>query len=378
MMKKMQTTQVSVPEGVIDLGVGQPQVDLLPLDKINLAWEHQVKQSNLEILQYGSQKGDACLRNKLADFLGQAYDAEVDPRALQITGGVSQALDLICSLLTRPGDTIIVEEPTYFLALRIFKDHHLNIVGTPMDENGLVIPALEERVRKYNPKLVYTIPVYHNPTGITLSAERREALARLSVAYDFLIVADEVYQLLSYNNTPPPPMAYFDENEKVISLGSFSKIMAPGLRLGWMHAHQELLEPFWMCGLFDSGGGPNPFNAGIVSSAIELGIQQETLHHLQHTYQNRRDVLARALNEHLPQLTFTLPQGGFFIWAALENKMDAEKVLERAARHNVGFQPGIRFSSAEGQNSFLRLCFAYYGDDDLEEGVARLSRAIEK
>ena len=378
MMKKMQITQASVPEGVIDLGVGQPQVDLLPLDKINLAWEHQVKQSNPEILQYGMQKGDGCLRNELAGFLGQAYDAEVDPGALQITGGVSQALDLICSLLTRPGDTIIVEEPTYFLALRIFKDHHLNIVGTPMDENGLVIPALEETVRKYNPKLVYTIPVYHNPTGITLSAERRETLARLSATYDFLIVADEVYQLLSYNDTPPLPMAFFDKNENVISLGSFSKIMAPGLRLGWMHAHQKLLEPFWMCGLFDSGGGPNPFNAGIVSSAIELGFLQETLHHFQNTYQNRRDVLARALNEHLPQLTFILPQGGFFIWAALEGGMDAEKLLERAARHDVGFQPGIRFSSADGLNSFLRLCFAYYGDDDLEEGVARLSRAIEK
>ena len=377
-MKKMQITQASVPEGVIDLGVGQPQVDLLPLAKMNLAWEHQFKQGNPEILQYGMQQGDAHLRKELSGFLGQAYNAEVDPEALQMTGGVSQALDLICTLLTRPGDTIIVEEPSYFLALRIFRDHHLNIVGTPMDENGLIIPALEERVKQYNPKLVYTIPVYHNPTGITLSAERREALVRLSVKYGFLIVADEVYQLLAYTDTPPLPMVFSDAAEQVISLGSFSKIMAPGLRLGWMHAHKKLLEPFFMCGLFDSGGGPNPFNAGIVSSAIELGLLKEILLHFKTTYRKRRDVLSRVLHEHLPWLKFTLPHGGFFIWAELEDGMDAEKLLEMAARHDVGFQPGIRFSSMNGLNTFLRLCFAFYGDDDLEEGVARLSCAIEK
>ena len=161
-----------------------------------------------------------------------------------MTAGVSQALDLICTLLTRPGDTIIVEEPSYFLALRIFRDHHLNIVGTPMDENGLVIPELEERVKKYNPKLVYTIPVYHNPTGVTLSADRREDLVRLSAKHDFLIVADEVYQLLAYTDTPPPPMVFFDTAERVISLGSFSKILAPGLRLGWMHASQKASGTF--------------------------------------------------------------------------------------------------------------------------------------
>jgi 2-aminoadipate transaminase len=240
-MKKMQITQASVPEGVIDLGIGQPQVDLLPLDKVNLAWEHQRKQANPELLQYGMQQGDARLRKELAGFLGQAYNAEVSPEALLVTGGVSQALDLICTLLTRPGETIIVEEPSYFLALRIFRDHHLNIVGTPMDENGLVIPALEERVKQYNPKLVYTIPVYHNPTGVTLSADRREDLVRLSARYNFLIVADEVYQLLAYTDTPPPPMVFFDTGEHVISLGSFSKILAPGLRLGWMHAARN----FW-------------------------------------------------------------------------------------------------------------------------------------
>ena len=377
MMKKMQIAQVNVPEGVIDLGIGQPQVDLLPLDKVKLAWDHQLEQANPEILQYGISQGDACLRMELAGFLGQAYHTEVDPDALLVTAGVSQALDLICTLLTRPGDTIIVEEPSYFLALRIFRDHHLNIVGTPMDENGLVIPELEERVKKYKPKLVYTIPVYHNPTGVTLSAERREDLARLSAKHDFLIVADEVYQLLAYTDTPPPPMIFFDTTEHVISLGSFSKIMAPGLRLGWMHASKKLLEPFLRCGLLDSGGGLNPFSASIVSSAIKLGLLQGNLLHLKTTYKTRRDVLSQVLHEQLPMLNFSLPHGGFFIWADLEEGIDTETILENAVRHDVGFQPGVRFSSMKGPSSFLRLCFAYYGDEDLVEGVARLARAID-
>ena len=377
-MKKMQITQATVPEGVIDLGIGQPQVDLLPLDKMNLAWGHQLKQANPEILQYGLQQGDARLRRELAGFLTQAYNNAVGPESLLVTGGISQALDLICTLLTRPGDTIIVEEPSYFLALRIFRDHHLNIVGTPMDEDGLIIPALEERVKQYQPKLVYTIPVYHNPAGVTLPVQRRADLVRLSTRYDFLIVADEVYQLLSYADTPPPPMAFFDTAERVVSLGSFSKIMAPGLRLGWMHAQQQILEPFWMCGLLDSGGGSNPFNAAIVSSAIELGLLQENLLHLKKTYTTRRDVLCRAINEHLPGLKFNQPDGGFFVWAELAGRMDAERILEKALRHDMGFQPGVRFSSMNGLGSFLRLCFAYYAEKDLVEGVARLALAIEK
>jgi DNA-binding transcriptional MocR family regulator len=324
------------------------------------------------------QQGSERLRNRLSDFLGQAYNAEVAPDTLQVTGGVSQALDLICTLHTRPGDTIIVEEPSYFLALRIFQDHHLNIVGTPMDENGLIIPALEERVKQYKAKLVYTIPVYHNPAGVTLSADRREELVRMSDSYDFLIVADEVYQMLAYTDSPPPPMSFFDTAERVMSLGSFSKILAPGLRLGWMHAGKNLLEPFWTCGLLDSGGSPNPFNAALVASAMELGLVQENLLALKTTYTARRDVLHAALNEHLPGLKYSLPHGGFFIWAELTDGKDAEAVLKKAVRHDTGFQPGSRFSSMQGLSTFLRLCFTYYADQDLVAGVQRLAQAMQE
>jgi len=375
-MQKIQITQANVPEGVIDLGVGQPQVGLLPLDRLRTAVEDQFNCHDPNILQYGMQQGDPNFRQLLAGFLSREYGVMLDRDELLITSGISQALDLICSLLIRPGDTIIVEEPSYFLALRIFADHHLNIVGTPMDENGLIIQALEENVKKYNPKMVYTVPVFHNPTGVTLPVDRREQLVRLSEKYDFIVVADEVYQLLGYTQTPPPPMTTIDSTGHVISLGSFSKILAPGLRLGWIQADSRLLEPFIMCGFLDSGGGLNPFVSRVVSSMIELGLQKENLNHLKKVYAARVHRLGEALREKIPILDFSIPDGGFFIWARFKDGSDAQTILGKAAEHKVGFQPGIRFSSMNGLHDYLRICFTYYGTDNLLEGVNRLAKAI--
>ncbi len=372
----VQVTQISVSEGWIDLAIGQPHVDILPLDHLAKATAHRFELGDRNILQYGMQQGDEGFRHSLAHFLSDEYGRAVDPDHLFITAGISQALDLICSLLTRPGDTVFVEEPSYFLALRIFEDYQLDVVGIPIDENGLIIEALEEKVAEYQPVFLYTIPTFHNPAGATLSPERREQLASLSREHDFLVVADEVYQLLTYSDTPPPPMVYYDKADKVISLGSFSKILAPGLRLGWMQASPSLLEPFMICGFLDSGGGLNPLVSSIVNSAIELGLQKEYLSFLRKTYSERLFALRKALREHIPSLTFSDPVGGYFIWSYLPDGTDAEALLAKAEMHKVGFQPGIKFSSMKGLRNYLRFCFAFYGVEDLVEAVERLSRVI--
>ena len=375
-MAKVQVAQISVPEGWIDLGIGQPHVDLLPLKQLTEAATHRFKQGDRNILQYGMQQGNGNFRVSLSQFLSAEYGETVDPGNLFVTGGISQALDLICALHTRPGDTVIVEEPSYFLALRIFTDYKLNVVGTPIDENGLIIEALEEKLAKHKPIFIYTIPAFHNPTGVTLSTSRREKLVSLSEKYDFLIVADEVCQMLAYTSIPPAPMTYHDTSARVLSLGSFSKILAPGLRLGWMHAKPSLLEPFVVCGYLDSGGGLNPFVSSIVNSMIDLGLQKDYLNFLRKTYRNRMVVLNEALRKHTPALTYSDPDGGYFIWAYLPEGTDTEVLLAEAKKHQVGFQPGIKFSSAKGLCNYLRLCFAFYGEEDLMEGVARLSRII--
>ncbi len=375
-MAKVQIAQISVPEGWIDFGIGQPHVDILPLELLEEATTHRFKQGDRGILQYGMQQGNEDFRSSLAQFLSVQYREAVDPDHLFITSGISQALDIICALHTQPGDTVIVEEPSYFLALRIFADYKLKIIGTPIDENGLIIEALEEKLAEHEPIFIYTIPAFHNPAGVNLSATRREKLVSLSEKYDFFIVADEVYQMLGYSSNPPKPMTYFDTSERVLSLGSFSKILAPGLRLGWMQASPSFLDPFIVCGYLDSGGGLNPFISSIVNSMLELGLQKDYLNFLKKTYHDRMVTLCEALRQHIPALTFTDPHGGYFIWSCLPEGTDAEALLTKANKHQVGFQPGIKFSSTNGLRNYLRFCFAFYEEKDLMEGVKRLSRII--
>jgi DNA-binding transcriptional MocR family regulator len=376
-MAKVQIAQISVPKGWIDFGIGQPHVDILPLEQLAEAATHRFEQGDRNILQYGIQQGNDNFRLSLAQFLSLQYGAAVEPDHLFITAGISQALDLICALHTRPGDTVIVEEPSYFLALRIFTDYGLKIIGTPIDENGLIIEALEEKLVKHKPIFIYTIPAFKNPAGVTLSASRREKLVRLSEKYDFFIIADEVYQLLAYLSIPPKPMTYYDTSDRVLSLGSFSKILAPGLRLGWMQAKPSLLEPFIVCGYLDSGGGLNPFVSSIVHSMIELGLQKDYLNFLRRTYGDRMVTLSEAFRQHIPALKFTDPHGGYFIWSCLPAGTDTEALLNETKKHRVGFLPGIKFSSTNGLRNYLRFCFAFYGEKDLVTGVERLARIIK-
>jgi DNA-binding transcriptional MocR family regulator len=375
----VQTTQLNIPEGMIDFGVGQPSLSLLPLALLKEAANHRLSQSDRAMLQYGAEQGDGHFRLALAQFLSQKYKVPVEAEQLFITAGASQSLDLICTRLTQAGDTIFVEEPTYFLALLIFRDYRLNIVGIPMDENGLSIEALEEQLTKHRPIFLYTIPTFHNPSAATLSVERRQRLLQLSQEHNFLIVADEVYQLLDYRATPPPPLAAYIDTHPVISLGSYSKIMAPGLRLGWIQAAQNRLNPLMHAGILESGGGLNPFTSGIVQSMLELGLQEQCLSHLKQVYTERSAALSVALHQHLPDsITFAEPGGGFFIWIRLPQGWQAQEILAEARRNNVSFQPGVKFSSRQGLPNCLRLSFAFYETEQLVEGVTRLARVISK
>ena len=378
-MVQLQTTQLNLPPGMIHLGIGQPSPSLLPLSILRKAAEHRLHQSDATLLAYGAEQGDVHFRTILAQFLSDQYDDAVDPHHLFITASASQGLDLIATLFTTAGDTIFVEEPSYFLALRIFADHRLNVVGIPTDANGLDVSALEVALASHQPVFLYTIPTHHNPASVTLSQSRREQLLRLSRKHNFIIVADEVYHILSYSEPPPKPLACCEDQGNVVSLGSFSKILAPGLRLGWIQGSPELLEKVIWCGLVDSGGGLNPFTSGIVKSAIELGLLSEYVAHLQGVYAHRLAVLQSAIREEFPaSITFPEPKGGFFIWLKLPAAMDAEVILVEARKRNVAFMPGARFSSCGALKNYMRLSFALFADEDLKTGAQRLGRVLQQ
>ena len=250
-------------------------------------------------------------------------------------------------------------------------------MSVALDERGLLPEAVAAAARLHRPRLLYTIPTHQNPTGITLVGERRARLVEIGREHGFLIVADEVYHLLSYGASPPPPLAAWADGGSVIALGSFSKILAPGLRLGWVQAAPEHVQRLVGSGLLDSGGGLNPFTSALVGSALETGLQARHLARLKDVYRQRVAALDAALRAHLGSAaSWAVPDGGYFFWLRLPEGMDAERLAPHAAAHKVGYRAGARFSSCDGLREYVRLSFAYYDDAQLAEGAARLGRAL--
>jgi len=375
-MNKLQIVQTDLPPDFIDLGMGNPDSSLLPLEILQGAAEAYFATGDTQPLQYGLEQGSGYFRQALANFLTNAYRAPVDPRLLFVTAGASSALDLLCTLFTHPGDTIFVEEPSYFLALRIFEDHGLRVIPIPIDIDGLRLDILEERIIESHPKLIYIIPTFQNPSGRTLPQDRREKLIELAQRYNVFIVADEVYHFLAYTQTPPQPFAAFgDDVEQVISVNSFSKILAPGLRLGWIQAHRNVIKRLVNSGLLDSGGGMNPFTSVLVRELIESGGLEENINKLRKEYSLRLDAMAAALRQHLPASEWILPQGGFFFWVHLPS-VNAAEFRRMAKGYNVGLRQGALFSSKEGMQAYCRLSFSFYDPIKIEEGVKRLSNCF--
>ena len=378
---RQETTQADTSADMINFGIGQPSFDILPTELIHQAAEHRLSQRDPAYLNYGFEQGDGPLRHALAHFLTAGYGLPVTAAQLLISVGASHAIDLICTNFTRPGDVIFVEEPTFFLILGLFRDYDLEIVPLPLAKggDGIDIDVLEDKLTRYRPKFLYTIPTFHNPTSTNLSLEKRKKIVSLSQKYDFLIVADEVYHLLNYTVDPPPTFASFLESERVFSIGSFSKILAPGLRLGWIHTSPQLMQQILEKGILASGGGFNHFTSGIVRSVIEQGWQATYLEKLKGIYASRVATLSNALQTHLPRtIQFTTPAGGYFFWLTLPDRFDGEKLLQTAAAYKVGFQPGVKFSSQGRLSNHIRLSFAFYNEAELEEGARRLALAVEE
>ena len=373
---------VSIPEGVLDLSWGHPSPRLHAVGAIQDAAAHVLEQNGVVALQYGAEQGYGRLLESLSGFLSEqdAYAMRVEPESLFITAGASQALDLACTALAQPGDTIFVEEPTYYLVSRIFKDHGLRVVGVPTD--GLRTDALEAMLSDPTlprPALLYTIPTFQNPSGAVLPAERREALVKLADKHGFIVLSDDVYQLLHYGPPPPPPLVAFDTTAQgcAVSLGSFSKILGPGLRVGWVHANPNLVRRFVTLGLVASGGGLNHFASVLVQGTLERDLLGPNIALLKETYAERVQALGAALRAQFgDQVSFAIPGGGYFFWLTFPPHVDTAALLPFAEEAGVSFRPGPGFSPSGLFTNSLRISFALYEVAELEEAVARLSRAL--
>ena len=374
---------ISIPEGVIDLGWGHPSPSLHPVDTLRRAVEIALAGDAPIPLQYGATQGYGPLLRSLAEFLSshESYTAPISPSELFLTAGASQAIDHTTTLFTRTGDTVFVEEPTYYLIQSIFEDHGLNVVGVSTDSDGLRMDALEAMLESpdtQRPSMLYTIPTYQNPSGSVLPYDRRRKLVELAHQHGFLVLADEVYNLLHFGDPPPPPIASFDTSEEgcVISLGSFSKILAPGLRTGWIQARPPIIQRFATAGLTISGGGLNHFTSTLVHAVLEQGMLQDNIAVLRRTYAERVSVMSAALHERLGDaVEFTAPRGGYFFWLTFTDGTNTDDLLPIAQENGVSYRPGTAFSASGGFTNAIRLAFALYEPDMLAEGIRRISRA---
>ncbi len=368
--------------GVIDLGWGHPDPALLPVAGLRRAAGAALDRYGAAALAYGSERGPGPLLRWLIGYIGAREGRAPAAAEIIVTGGISHALDQVCTLLTRPGDTVLVEQPTYHLAVRILREHPLDLVAVSSDAVGLRPEAMADTIASLRregrtPRFLYTVPTFNNPTGVSLSAERRRALIDVAVAAGLTIVEDDAYRELAYDGPAPPSLWSLAPTGTVIRLGSFAKAVAPGLRLGYLTAAAATIERIRGGGLLDSGGGINHFTANTVAAFCEAGGFVAQGEHLRAAYRARRDALAAALTEHLsPDYAWALPAGGFFIWLRLPDGADAAALLPRAVAAGVGYAPGQRFHLDGGGKRFLRLAFGLYAQAELTEAARRLATVL--
>lgn len=369
--------------GILDLGWGHPDLALLPAAALQRATATVLERYGASALTYGAERGPGPLIEWICARLAHTDARAPDPVDVVITAGASQALDLLCTLCTSPGDTVIVESPTYHLAVRILRDRPLELVGVPSDADGVDINALEIVLarlaqRGKRARMLYCVPTHHNPTGSCMSLERRRALAAVAAAHGILLVEDDVYRELSYDAPAPPSVWSVAPPGAVVRIGSFSKSLAPGLRLGYLTADASLAQRLIGSGLLDSGGGLNPFVGLTVAEVGAAGDFDATVARLRAAYRERRDALANGLRDYLPPgCRFTAPGGGFFQWVELPEGVDAGELLPRAEQAGVSYLPGSRFYLDAPRRNTLRLAFSLYPPQQLVEAARRLGKAID-
>lgn len=366
-------------EDAVSLSYGFPDPDLFPQSSLAESVEAVLAEEGDDALQYGGGEYREALESFLVE---QERERGVDfeTQDLLVTNGATHAIDTVCRAFLEPGDTVVVEEPTFMGALGVFRNFGVNIVGVPVDEDGMDVDALETLLAERrergedSPKLAYTIPDFHNPTGTTLSLDRRERLLGLAEEYDFAVLEDGAYSDLWFDERPPAPLATLADTDRVIRVGSFSKTVAPGVRLGWLTAPSRIRAAARTL----AAGGTNTFTRSVVGHYCESGRFEEALPEIRDTYLDKRDHMLAELETHMPaDVTWSEPAGGFFVWVEAPDTVETEAMLERAAEAGVTYLPGTIFYDDGGGESALRLSFTYVKNSDITAGIEALAESIE-
>ena len=367
---------IARPE-VISLAGGLPDTGSFPRDTFAQVTARIAQESCAAALQYGPTEGLESAHQCIAQVMA-AESIHVDPEDLIVTTGGQQAIDLVTRILVDPGDYVIAEAPTYPGAAPVFSSYEANVIQIEMDDDGMRVDLLEETLERLErkPKFIYTVPTFHNPAGVTMSLPRRKRLVELAQQHEILVLEDNPYGLLRYEGVPLPTLRELDGGVYVMYLGTFSKILSPGIRLGWLVAPAPILEKVNL-GKQAADLCSSTLSQLMVEAYFEQTRWRDYVESLTEIYRARRDTMLDALAEHFPpEAEWTRPQGGLFIWVTLPDFIDTTDLLARALRENVAFVPGAgAYLDGRGQSS-MRLNFSASSDDDIREGVRRIGKVV--
>jgi 2-aminoadipate transaminase len=368
-------------EDVISLAGGLPDTTSFPPQSYASLMSTVARDSCARALQYGPTEGLMLVKRCIIEVMA-AESMEVDPDELLVTTGGQQVIDLVCKTLLDPGDVVVTEAPTYPGAVPTFCAYQAEVVQVTMDRDGMRIDELEATLDELDRsgrrlKFIYTVPNFHNPAGVTMSLERRRALVRIAGERELLVLEDNPYGLLRYEGDPLPTLRSLDD-EFVIYASTFSKILSPGVRLGWTAAPAPVLQKLTI-GKQASDLCSSSISQYFVGAYFESGPWGDYVRSLIEIYRRRRDVMLDALAEHFPrEAEWTHPQGGLFIWATLPSYIDTTDLLARALREHVAFVPG-RAAYVDGRGgSSMRLNFSGVGEDDIREGIRRIGEVVSE
>ncbi len=370
--------------GIISFAGGFPDSAMFDVDGIRAASNAALEHEPGAALQYGATEGYQPLREQLSAFMA-SKGAQVAPEELIVTTGSQQALDLLGKTLVGPGDKVIVEGPTFLATIQCFRLYGAELVSAPIDGDGVQTDALERLIAEHKPKFVYLIPTFGNPSGATLTLERRKKVLELAVKYQTLVIEDDPYGDLYFGAPPPPSLLALSaqvpgSRELLVHCGSLSKVLSPGLRVGWMIAPAELLAKATMCKQF-SDAHTSTFAQATAAQYLKAGRMPGTLAKVRAVYAERAQAMGDALRSELGgAIDFVQPQGGLFVWARLTGAggkpADGNAFAKRAIDEGVAFVPGAPFYCAQPDVATLRLSFATADVAKIREGVARLARAL--
>jgi DNA-binding transcriptional MocR family regulator len=371
--------------GIISFAGGFPDSAMFDVAGIRDASNAALTQEPGAALQYGATEGYQPLRDQLAAFMQSKGAHDVMPDQLIVTTGSQQALDLLGKTMISPGDKVIVEGPTFLATIQCFRLYGAELISAPVDANGVDTERLEALIAEQHPKLVYLIPTFGNPSGGLLSLERRKKVLELAVNYRTLVVEDDPYGDLYFADAPPPSMLALSSQVEgsrdwLAHCGSLSKVLSPGLRVGWMVAPPELLARATMCKQF-SDAHTSTFAQATAAQYLKAGRMPATLDHVRKVYAERAAAMGDALRKDLGDaIEFVQPQGGLFIWARLTGAngalQDGAAFAKRAIDQGVAFVPGAPFFASTPDLATLRLSFATADVEKIKEGVARLGAAL--